>query len=155
MRYHATCRQSGADVELQRRIREALPDCIFRPPVTEHDVRRVERELGIEFPEDIRRLYLHYDGFHTDGEHQIELLPLVGPEKRALGEESVLSWNLFRKGAGWEEGCEPPKRVLELGFLNDDEYVGVDLRTGEAVVVFRRGNEFEPAGKDLRDLLAE
>jgi hypothetical protein len=142
-------------MELHQRLREALPNCTFRPPATEEQLRRVERELGVTFPQDIRRLYLHYDGFHCGSEARVELLPLIGSEPRKLGEESVLSWNHFKKGPGWEPGYEPPAHVLELGFLNDDEYFGIDLRSGEVVLVLRRGNEVEPAGRDLCKLLVE
>ena len=137
-------------MELHQRLRESLPSCTFRPPATEDQVRRIERELGVILPQEIRRLYLHYDGFY--GGWSLNLLPLIGPELRKPGEESVLSWNQFRRGPGWEEGYEPPAHVLELGFLNDDEYVGINLRTGETVIVQRRGNEVEPAGRDLCDV---
>jgi hypothetical protein len=146
---------NGQPIELHQRLREALPHCTFRPPATKDQLRRVERELGITLLEDIRRLYLHYDGFHCGGEARVELLPLIGPEPRKAGEESVLSWNQFRRGPGWEKGYEPPEHVLELGFLNDDEYIGIDLRNGMVMVVFRRGNEVEPAGRDLCEVLVE
>lgn len=138
-------------MELHQRLRESLPSCTFRPPATEDQVRRIERELGLILPQEIRRLYLHYDGFHCG--RSLKLLPLIGPAPRKPGEESVLSWNQFRRGPGWEEGYEPPAHVLELGFLNDDEYVGIDLGTGETVIVQRRGNEVEAAGRDLCDVL--
>ena len=133
-------------MELHQRLRELLPSCTFRPPATEDQVRRVERELGVTLPEEIRRLYLRYNGFHGGG--SLQLLPLIGPPRKP-GEESVLSWNQFRRGPGWEEGDEPPAHVLELGFLNDDEYIGIDLGTGETVIVQRRDNEVEAARRDL------
>ena len=143
-------------MELHQKLREALGDCTFGPPATEGQIRRVERELGVTLPEDIRRLYLHYDGFDGGEEApEFQWLPLIGPEPRKLWGESLLGWNLFRKGRSWEPGCELPAHVLELGFLNADEYFGIDLRTGEVMVVFRRGNEIASAGQGLCELLAE
>jgi hypothetical protein len=143
-------------MDLYARLRAALSDCTFGSPATEEQVRRVERELGVTLPEDVRRLYLQADGFYCGSEAPgLKLLPLIGPGPRKVGAESVLSWNQFCRGPGWEEGSEPPAHVLELGFLNDDEYFGIDLRTGEVVVVYRRGNEVEPAGRGLCELLDE
>src|SRR5687767_1956933 len=100
--------------ELHERVREALPGFTFRPPAMEMDVRRVERELRFPLPPEICQLYLHFDGVYPHSRSAIELLPLVGDA--SAERESVLGWNLFRKGAGWGEGYEPQQDVLELGF---------------------------------------
>src|SRR5687767_10547334 len=97
-------------MELHQRVCAALPGFTFRPAATELDVRRVEHDLSFPVPAEVRRLYLQYDGFHGRPRSRIELLPLVG--EPGAGANSVLGWNLFRKGPGWEAGYEPPRNVL-------------------------------------------
>lgn len=137
-------------MELHERIRAAFPTFAYRPPVTEDAVRQLERELNVVLPPAIRQLYLHFDGFRCP----IVSMQLLPPDP-GIGAESVLTWNKFRRLSVWEKGYEPPEHVLVLGFLDDDTYIGVDLRTFGTAMVFRRGNEFVLVDQDFCDVFVE
>lgn len=140
-------------MELHERIRKALPYCIFHPVANERQIERVERELAVALPAELRGLYLHYDGFTCGQDIRLRMLPLIGRETRVSGDESVLSWNRFLRGEEWSDH-DVLRHVVILGFLQDSEEVGIDLRTN-LVVTRSRYDEYDWRGGDLCTVLVQ
>lgn len=57
-----------------KRLFSGRPD---NPPATEREIARAEEQLGVTIPEDLRRLYLTFNGVSTKDEgHNFRLMPL-------------------------------------------------------------------------------
>jgi cell wall assembly regulator SMI1 len=56
--------------------RQLFPNGRFFPPATEEQIVRVETELGMRLPDQLRRLYFDCDGFREDRGNAKYLLSL-------------------------------------------------------------------------------
>src|SRR5262245_6201312 len=128
--------------------RELFPNGRFALPATDDQIAAVERELGVRFPDQLRRLYLDCDGFREDRGNAKYLLSLTDDD--FIG--SLLKMTRF----WWEKS--PPKldfhTYVFFGSSSGDESWGIDCRDGTTIIAYHHHmeDEYEVIGRDILDV---
>ena len=76
-------------------VRQAFANGVFRKPTTATVIAQVEQALGQALPEQLRRLYLEFDGFQGPTGANF-LFPAL--ERATPGSESLLTYTQFFRG---------------------------------------------------------
>jgi hypothetical protein len=123
----------------------------FRPPATEDEIKQVESELAIQFPNMIRELYLSFDGFREAIGNSAYLLPLMQNE----GASSVLEFNKFMR----EEYIKYYPNLdfsnyLFFGSSSGDESWAINLTNQSQIIAYHHHmeNEYEIVGDNILDV---
>jgi hypothetical protein len=76
-------------------VRRAFPEGIFRKPATAAAIAQAEHELGHSLPDQLRNLYLEFDGFQgpTGANFLFPVFEWAGPNS-----ESLLTYTQFFRG---------------------------------------------------------
>jgi len=133
-------------------LKSEFPDGRFSAPGTVEEIARVERELGITLPDQLRALYLESDGFREPLGNAKYLLSLL--EEDTI--ESLLSMTRFY----WKEWPEilstsPDfSRFVFFGMSSTDEVWGMRLDAPFEIIRYHHSMiaEYEIAGRDILDI---
>lgn len=79
-------------------VRQVFPDGFFRRPATAAMIAQVETALGHALPDQLRSLYLEFDGFQGPTGANF-LFPVL--EQETPGSDSLLTYTQFFRGEGY------------------------------------------------------
>jgi hypothetical protein len=123
---------------------EAFPNGRFSPPATDEQIARAEAELGLRLPDQLRRLYLHCDGFREDRGNAKYLLSLS--DEDGIGSLVTLTRTM------WTEFETPDLRpFVFFGCASGGETWGISLQRPDQIIAYHHHMENRPeiVGSDI------
>jgi hypothetical protein len=127
--------------------RELFPDGRFSPPASDEQIARVEAELGLRLPDQLRRLYLECDGFREDRGNAKYLLSLL--EEDHIGSVVTVTRCM------WTEFERPDLRsFIFFGCASGGEIWGISPDRPDQVIAYHHHmeDEYEIVGSEIADV---
>jgi hypothetical protein len=127
--------------------RQLFPNGRFFPPATEEQIVRVETELGMRLPDQLRRLYFDCDGFREDRGNAKYLL--------SLSDEDHIGSLVTITRCMWTEFQTPDLRpFVFFGSASGDEVWGISPQRPDEVIAYHHHmeDEYAIAGSDILDV---
>lgn len=130
-------------------LKQTFPDGIFGTAARQEAIAAVEAELGLQFPDQLRCLYLECDGFREDKGNAAYLFCLTG-DKTSLVTLTRFFWTEFREV--WPS--LDLTRFVFFGSSAGDEFWGIRCNGPEQVIAFHHNMEgdFEVVGLNIVDV---
>lgn len=134
-------------------IKAQFPKGLFRPPATAEEILWVERQLKLHLPDQLRKMYLSFDGFRDNATNSAYLLPLTVDE----GAGSLVATNIFFRDN--YSAIYPDlnlKRFIFFGMSGGDKYFGINLDNPSEIITYdlEVGTKFEVVGSDILEVYA-
>jgi len=140
-------------MEIIEQIKEHIHDPRFRPPAPGEDIVRVEEELKIALPSQLRTLYAVCDGFRESKGNAPYLLPLLYDD----GAGSLLKVTKFY----WSEWKNhwpnlDFKPFIFFGLSGADEHWGMKYNGSNGIIAYNHHmeDEYEKLGTSIVEVYA-
>jgi hypothetical protein len=132
-------------------LKQLFPLGRFGAPATDAEIAAIEAALGVQFPEQLRTLYLECDGFRENKGNAKYLLSLT--DEDSIGSLKTLTqfcWSEFKET--WPELDLSP--FVFFGSSAGDELWGIRWRGADEIIAFSHHMEgaYETRGTNIVDV---
>jgi SMI1 / KNR4 family (SUKH-1) len=127
--------------------RELFPNGRFSSPATDEQIARVEAELSLRLPDQLRRMYFECDGFREDRGNAKYLLSLLDDDY--IGSVVTVTRCM------WTEFETPDLRpFVFFGCASGGETWGISPQRPDQIIAYHHHmeGEYEVVGSDIADV---